>query len=490
MGSLELDLDEVRWASLLLIDLILRPKEWIHRRVETVAFADDCVVTRRVDIEFSVPRPADSLKVYFPSDAQQIVLPLAVMRKKRVPVFDLVDDSGRHYPMLTRATRTEVAQGALLMLATEVLGAAIDRRVDRDLREMASSAIPIAYKRHKRFRSASQLSEDALDGASREVKQRARLFRNPAFRVVAYSLTWSYVLLVPVPNEPGTRRRMSYAYEERPPDRPRRASDVQDWVADERQSSRPERTSWRLRQGWRAFGRALGWSPRRFWFTCASVAYGHTYHFEVEAPRGTQISKSALYLTTGWSPRRNPYVLSIDAAIDLLRRREHAADWQRWSLRRSHLYVGNTPNTGYGIVEIELRPERETFVQGIALTALLSLILLAAGLYFRPRLDAGTGTTLLLLLPTVLVAYVVQPGAEHAMAARLLTAVRTFGILIGLCLLGASGALIVAHKGQPSSLTAWRLALYLTAVATVVLVGAWLKAWPRRYRASSTRGDW
>jgi hypothetical protein len=81
------------------------------------------------------------------------------------------------------------------------------------------------------------------------------------------------------------------------------------------------------------------------------------------------------------------------------------------------------------------------------------------------------------------VVYVVQPSAQQAMAARLITAVRAFGILAGLCLIGASGALIVARRGEPPSRLRWELAVYIATAATVVLAGAWRKgtpAWPQQ----------
>jgi hypothetical protein len=314
------------------------------------------------------------------------------------------------------------------------------------------------------------------------------LFTNESFRIIAYTLTWSYVLLMEVANDIGARRVMKFSYEERPVTRPRRDAIVDQWVADEQRSTELQRLKWRARQGVRALGRALGWAPRRFIFPCAAVAYGYSYHFEVEAPRGALISSGALFLTTFWSPRRNPYKLSIDDSINVLERRRSPDDWEKGSLRRSHLNVRETPDTGQGLAEVNLRPERNTFLQGMALTALLALALLGAGLHFRSRLtDVEAGTTLLLLLPTVLVVYVVQPSAEHAMAARLITAIRAFGILVGLCLVGASGSLIVARKGAPPSRLGWELAVYIAAAATVVLAGAWIQARPRKYRSSDRR---
>jgi hypothetical protein len=485
MWSSELSESEARWAALLLVDLMLRPKDWIHRRVETVAFDDHQSATRGVLVDFSIPDPSQGLRDSFPTDATNVTLPVAIMRKRRMRVFQLTDEAGRLWPVLTRTTRAYVAQSALTLLAQEVLdGSTLDYELQRDLENMASEAIPTAYELHGKFVEAALLDKQTLAKTDEQTKQRATLYKNTAFRIVAYTLVWSYVLLVQVPNESGARRVLSFSYEDRPARAPKRDAVVDKWVAMEQRSTLRERLGWRVKQVCRAAGRSLGWSSRRFIFPCASVVYGQTYHFEVAAPPGSQISSGALYLTSDWSPRRNPYKVGLDDAIKILKRNAQATDRESGSLRRSHLYVRDTLDTGQGIAEIEVRPEQNTLVQGIFLTALLSLLLLGVGLLFRPKLEVDAATTLLLLLPTVLVVYVVQPSAEHALVARLLLAVRGFGIIVGLCLIGASGALIVAPKGQPPSLVAWWIAFGVAAVATVVLMVAWIQARPRKYRSS------
>ena len=181
--------------------------------------------------------------------------------------------------------------------------------------------------------------------------------------------------------------------------------------------------------------------------------------------------------------------MSREDAVRLLERHRGPDDWEKGTVQRSHLYIPDTPNVAQGIAEVSLRPERRAFLQGIVLTGALSCALLFAALAFRDRLvDVGAGTTLLLVLPTALVVYVIEPSADHALAARLLTAIRALGILIGLCLLAVAGTLVLTESGEKPSRAVLEVAAYTSAGALLVLVGSWFQARPRRYR-SHDRGD-
>jgi hypothetical protein len=486
---IELSENDAEWAALLAVDLMTRPKDWILRRIESVSFDDDRMATRRVVVDFRVPRARQDWSRHRESEVSGQILPLALMQKRRIRVFQLVDEKGRLCPTLTRATRTYVGCLALVSLAEEILEGNVVAEVHEELESMATSPVSAAFPIHQEFVQAALLDKRALANASQQVKQRAALFGNESFRVVAYALTWSYLLLVHVPGDADARRTMSFSYEERLIDRPRRDATVPPYATVEQRPSRWEQSKWRFRDAMRLLGRVLGWAPRRFDFPCASVAYGCTYHLEIEAPAATLISFGGLFLTDSWSPSRNPHSLSREDTMKVLERRTGPDDWERGSLRRSHLYLSHTPTNGQGIAEVRPRPERGAFVQGIALTAALSTALLFAGLHFRTRLvDVGAGTTLLLVLPTALVIYVTQPASDHALAARLLTAIRGFGILVGLCLILAAGALVVAEEHDPPSAVAWSIAAYTSAFALVLLIGSWIQARPRRYR-SQDRGD-
>lgn len=484
----ELSEREAQWASLLIVDLMTRPKDWILRRIENISFNDDRIATRRVVVDFKIPLPREQVRSHMPADLGTIILPLALMQKRRLRVFQLADEAGQLYPTLTRETRIYIAKLALLGLAEQILSRQPSDDIRVELEAMASKKVSMAYPIHQQFVAAA-LSLAAGDELDDQQKERARLFTNEAFRLVAYALTWSYVLLVSVPADFGARRLMSFSYEERLIERPRRNAVVPRYAQREHQPTRWQRAKWRSRQAVRTLGRILGVAARRFDFPCSALAYCCAYHLEVEAPGATWISFSGLFVTKFWSPGRNPHSLSREDAVSLLERHRGPDDWEKGTIQRSHLYMPNTPNVAQGIAEVSLRPERRTFIRGILLTGALACALLFAALGFYERLvDVGSGTTLLLLLPTALIVYVIQPSADHALAARLLTTIRALGILFGLCLIAVAGALMLATSGKHPSQGVLEGAAYASAGALAVLIGSWFQARPRRYR-SHDRGD-
>jgi hypothetical protein len=435
-------------------------------------------------VDFSVPEPRLPLSQAEPPPASTVLLPIAFIRKRRMGIFHLIDEQDRRCPVLTHFVRVSIAQHALVALANGLLETTLHPDVRNELCVLPAEPVHVAYPTLRHFIAAWQLKERDPLLTDERVRQRRLLFQHEPFRIVAYTLTWSYVLLAQVSNQVGTRHTMTFAYTERALIRPLHESTVRDEVAKERDSrfiDRLRRLRWHVTQLVRNGCRELGWSSRRFWLPCPSVAYGSNYHIEIEAPPGTQITVGALYCETRLSPRRDPYKVRHNE-VSKLRRRRGADDIEHGSLSKLHLYVWKTPNTAIGLVEVELHARRETFVQSAALTALLATALLGAGLHFRPRLEVDAGTTLLLLLPSILAVYVVQPG-EHAMAARLVRSVRGFAVVSGLAMIVATGSLIVAH-GKPASETAWIGATVAAGIASVVLIGAWIQARRRRYRSS------
>lgn len=45
------------------LQLLIRMQQWVHRRVETVAFCDGTTITRRVSVDFTVPAQAPAVRL-------------------------------------------------------------------------------------------------------------------------------------------------------------------------------------------------------------------------------------------------------------------------------------------------------------------------------------------------------------------------------------------------------------------------------------------
>lgn len=85
-------------CGLTMLKLIINSSDWVVRRVEHVAFLDECTVRRRVSIDYEAPPNAVILRR--PGGQEVRVLPLAIMRRKSLVNFDLRDDDGRAVPLL------------------------------------------------------------------------------------------------------------------------------------------------------------------------------------------------------------------------------------------------------------------------------------------------------------------------------------------------------------------------------------------------------
>jgi hypothetical protein len=67
-------------CGLTMLTLIIGSSAWVARRIEHVAFLDECTVRRRVSIDYVAPEHA--VTSCRPSGQQVRILPIAIMRRK------------------------------------------------------------------------------------------------------------------------------------------------------------------------------------------------------------------------------------------------------------------------------------------------------------------------------------------------------------------------------------------------------------------------
>lgn len=101
-------------------ELLLRPRGWIHRRVEQVSYLDSSTIRRRISIDFTPPRAGR--------------LPLTQLTKGALTNFDLRDAAGMPIPMLTARENGTLATTMLHALAERAAPGAVDELV-RDAAE-------------------------------------------------------------------------------------------------------------------------------------------------------------------------------------------------------------------------------------------------------------------------------------------------------------------------------------------------------------------
>jgi hypothetical protein len=92
------DLAACELCGLTMLKLIINSSAWVVRRVEHVAFIDECTVRRRVSIDYVAPEDAVILRR--PDGRQVRVLPFAIMRRKSLVKFDFRNHEGHAVSLL------------------------------------------------------------------------------------------------------------------------------------------------------------------------------------------------------------------------------------------------------------------------------------------------------------------------------------------------------------------------------------------------------
>ena len=92
------ELADCELCGLTMLKLIINSSAWVVRRVEHVAFLDECTVRRRVSIDYEAPQDT---AVFCRLDGQEMrILPFAIMRRKSLVNFDFRDHYGHAVPLL------------------------------------------------------------------------------------------------------------------------------------------------------------------------------------------------------------------------------------------------------------------------------------------------------------------------------------------------------------------------------------------------------
>jgi hypothetical protein len=365
-GSQNGGIDEDAFAAAAVYQLLVDPAWWIHRRVESVDFVDDRVVRRRVSFDLTVPAELEGT----PIDERTLpFVPLTLLRKGPLRNFDLDDADGVPIPVLTKAQNEIVVARSLEGLAESITGEPLSRSIKTRLRHVVAEAPPVAAMH--------------LEGCRRVARRQTRegavwrmLFKDQAFVDYIDALAPNFVLLAQAPPLPSVRRIVKLGYDEPFVDEP----NVRD----------------------RLF-RRLGWRATSFVFEAPAVSSCASYHFEVSVPADLVISSAEL-------------IVNGSVAV---------ADETPGS--RAHLYVADVAPGSPGTIAIDVQARRSGLVRASLFVAALAFVMLLGG---YARLDeianptqTQTSEALLLLVPTLLAAYIVRPG-EHQLASTLLLGVR------------------------------------------------------------------
>jgi hypothetical protein len=457
-------IDEIGLATVL---LWLNSPRWIHRRAESMELEDANIGCRALQVSFTVPDDVPSFEL---DGRKWCCLPVSLLRKHKVDLFCLKDETGRELPLLARRTRGEVAAAGLVRAASGLINAALGSSLSADLEEdirSAARARPAeAISVMRRMEGAPPVS-DPVSAASR-----ALLMGYEAFRLLMWSLALNSLVLVRIPYTPGHYQTLSARYDE-PLNEMSPGSGFRRMV--------------------RAVFRTTGLTPKKLWFPARALASPSSNHYLITAPDGLQISAATLAVEEltpiGTQPAGAPASaahLSVQERIGVSDTWEER-DRETGSLSRIHMYDRELPQHAVALVRINLRPRAGGTLRAIWFTAALAVILLAstdAALgTLRSATDLSTAaqsaSALLLLIPTLLAAYVARPG-EHTLTSELLFGTRLLGLAAGATTFAAGAYLVLTDPSRKLGGN-WSVLLAIAAAVFAVLSLSFLINWAMRW---------
>jgi hypothetical protein len=457
------------------VTLWLASHRWIHRRAETMRLEDAAIGSRSLHISFTIPSRCPSFEV---GGDRYCCLPISLLRKQKVNLFSLTDDRGADHPLISRQARGAVAAEGLIRLAAGMVAAALQPAlpidIENDIRVAAEGGPREAIEAMAHLENKPPPS-DPVSAACR-----AFLFGSEAFRLALWSLALNTMILVRVPHEPGAVRTMTATYDE-----------PLNEVAPGGGPARLLRTA----------ARTAGLTPRKLWFPARVLPQPSSNHYQLTAPDGLQISTATLAVEALESP-------SLMTSLKVIRRpsvQRQIGKFDKWeerdretgSMRGVHLYDRALPEYRVALIRANLRPNLGA-LRAIWLTSAVSLALLVmTGIALgsiRTEAESSAAaqgaSALLLLIPTLLAAYIARPG-EHTFTSELLFGARLLGLMAGGTTLVAACYLVLSdpHRKLGGN---WMPLIVVAGGVFAVLTASfffnWLMHFPEvAHRTSSSR---
>lgn len=447
---------DARTASAVFL-LVRDFRSWIHRRVEYIDFIDDVSVTRRVSIDFAVPRLLED--VIEVTDELLPCVPLTFLLKGDVlRNFDLRDAAGSPVPMLTKEENGTLAGNSLIYLAEDVLG-----------EPLTGALAPLAARlRHVAIgaREDAQNEVDSWDGEAKDgtgqfAAELEALINRPAFIEYARILSENYILFAVGPPEPGKRRLMKFSWEEA-----FKLGEDPDASKDEQLTT------------WERLGVQLGWRRKTVNLAMPAVNLAASFHVEIPAPPDMEFDSARLAFKRNEpvvGPAPEPGNEGAEPAAEGDEDPPEDA-YDDPLVQRVHLYKAGVDGRFVADALLYLRARRPGFLRAAVLTGWLTFALLAGGFFYLDDItgpdNSQTAAALLLLGPTLLAGSLIRPG-EHRMVASVLVGVRVLlatgmaATVFAVGLLAGAAACIRGELWLGATLVAGIVALGLTVSYTL-----------------------
>jgi hypothetical protein len=416
------------WKGLALLRLMAEAAgregpDWVNRRVEHLEFLDERAVRWRVSVDFEVP---ESPPITIGGQKFGLV-PLTSWEKDNLVAFDLRDETEKAIWLPTSAETDPLLLSALIDWAGQILNSAPpDKKVDTcKLKETLKAIVsegPSPEKRESKPKAEAEAEQDKDDlfaavaehmiakygksVAGRYLsKAPEKLMDEKSFWSQVNELWRNFLIIVAVPDNPGTRRVFKMTFESK--------------VEFRRQAK------WYLR-----FAQSMGWRPWRLELLIGGR--GGSHHLEVAAPPGVDIIRIRARPRTA-VPDPAKYVTAYGGSPHV------------------HVRIPADERLRY-LATIRVRVSRPgwltmCWLAGLAIAGALLAGAVQLSVLFTSAPEAGTAATLLLALLAVFATTLVGPGA-HPLASRLLWAARFLIAVDSGVLLWAVGLLLLHNPNE------------------------------------------
>lgn len=450
---------------------LLHDPTWVARHVETVEIESEYSGIRRLTVDVTLPEARETILGVRDGQALFYVPFLLLAKRPLISQFDVRDESGDALPLLTRTENAWISSMALTA-ALARNGVAITPEIEDDAASLVFSDPDEPGQLTQQLTAAILI--DALTPGPGEERV-ARAIRDLA----VCSMLW-----LPLWGVPGARRlaKLSYAVGRGRAPLLLRARAVEHRtvplddgaeVTFPVESARgPIRWGATLRHRRARAASWLGWSAMDLAVSDPDVRGAHTYHLQVVAPEGAELTGIALR--------------DRDSGTDLLGTHRDS----RCDGRRAHLYLPDAERTADRVeAYVRVRAERRGFLN----LSLIATLVTAGGLWLaRAGVEAAQAQSVnqisaavLLVLPALLVVFVNRQG-EHPIVTWLLSGVRSLVLLAGLASVAAAAALSGIRPGFWESVAeTWTWCATVASFAAVFVVIAWLRSFGGRPAAST-----
>jgi hypothetical protein len=437
--------------------LLRGQQNWVIRRKESISFIDHGLVRRTMSVDYDLPpleasgRSAADVPIYYAplfflqkgSDNLPPPGPVMLDPEPLFAAFDLRSAENRAMSLPPRYWNASVSIEAMyraMRNAADGLSVDITPAIEESAREVLSS-IARSTRNESVVLLEALLGEDPIPEVLTPL--RTLLTADATFRWLAAACAESSIAMVPLIGPDALQGVIKLAFDQEIQQPP----------------------------FWRVLAAGAGVRGYEVWFDTPYIG-ARTHHVELAAPPGVEFYEAGIVpvAETG----------AIATGPPELQHRSGFAS-------QVHLYVDDASEQHGALTWVRLRAERRGFVGVAAAVAILLTSVLWAAYYLADVVDTSpTGvSTLLLLFPGLIAAYIARPG-RHPFTTRLLFLARNTLLILSAMPYVAAAALALVPREEGNLVDErfkpwWLGAAIVASACTALLILACLLPQPLRF---------